>query len=70
MEIEEKMKRVLAWIAPLQLSLIFFLVLTPVAVVLRLFKFDPLRLKKEPKLESYWLPVDENLRPDQMKQPF
>jgi hypothetical protein len=64
------MKRLFARIAPLQLGLIFFLVLTPVAVMLRLFKFDPLRLKKEPDLDTYWLPADENLRPDQMKQPF
>lgn len=64
------MKRILARIAPIQLGLIFFLILTPVAVVLRLFKFDPLRLKKEPELETYWLPVNEEFRPEYMKQPF
>lgn len=64
------MKRLFARVAPFQLGLIFFLVLTPVAAMLRLFKFDPLRLRKEPELETYWLPADESFRPEHMKQPF
>ena len=38
------------------LTLLFFLVLTPLALVLRLMKRDPLGLKPEPVLASYWTP--------------
>jgi hypothetical protein len=38
------------------LTLLFFLVLTPLAVVLRLMKRDPLGLKPEPGMASYWTP--------------
>jgi len=38
------------------LTLLFFLVLTPLALVLRLMKRDPLGLKPEPGLASYWTP--------------
>lgn len=51
------------------MAFLFFVVLTPAAVFLRLLGKDPLKLKKDPKAETYWLPVSE-MDLDQMKYPF
>ena len=40
---------------PLLLGVIFFLVVTPIAVVLRLWGKDSLHLKSKPALKSYWI---------------
>ncbi len=40
---------------PLLLGVVFFLVVTPIAVVLRLWGKDSLHLKSKPDLESYWI---------------
>lgn len=57
--------------APVQLGIVFFLFLTPIALLMRLFKIDPLRLKSDPKLESYWIEGGREAdQPDQMKYQF
>ena len=43
---------------PLLLGVVFFLIITPIAIVRRLLGEDSLRLKFEPGLESYW--IDRN----------
>lgn len=43
---------------PLILGFIFFLTVVPTGLLLRLFGKDPLRLKRDPHRESYWLPRD------------
>ena len=43
---------------PLLLGVVFFLIITPIAVVRRLLGKDSLRLEFEPGLESYW--IDRN----------
>ena len=40
---------------PLLLGVVFFLVVTPIAVVLRLWGKDSLHLKSKPDLKSYWI---------------
>ena len=40
---------------PLLLGVVFFLVVTPIAVVLRLLGKDSLHLQSKPDLESYWI---------------
>lgn len=45
-----------AVVNPIVLSLMFFLVFTPVALFLRLAGKDPLRLKKPKDARSYWIP--------------
>jgi len=40
---------------PIITALLFYLVFTPVAVLMRLFKRDPLRLGREPGAASYWI---------------
>lgn len=60
-----------AIIAPLVMMLVYFLVVTPTGLLLRLFGKDPLRLKKETKSDTYWIPRqvdDEN--PNSMKNQF
>jgi hypothetical protein len=42
-------------VSPIVLGAIFFLMLTPVSLVTRLFGRDELRLKRKASLTSYWL---------------
>jgi len=56
---------------PLVLSILFFVIITPVALVTRLFGRDPLRLKLEPKAKSYWVDRDPHtFKPGTMKDQF
>lgn len=41
-------------VTPLVLAGLFFLVITPYALVMRLFRHDILGMGQEPALESYW----------------
>jgi len=43
---------------PFLLGVVFYLVITPMAVIRRLLGKDSLRLKSKPSLESYW--IDRN----------
>jgi hypothetical protein len=38
------------------LSLVFFLVVTPLSLVLRLFRFDPLALRPPKSSSTFWNP--------------
>lgn len=42
-------------IAPLVMMLIYFLVVTPTGLLMRLFRKDLLRMKKDPQQNSYWI---------------
>ena len=44
-------------VAPLVLGVIFFLVVTPLGLVLRLLGKDLLRLRRDPQAPTYWQPV-------------
>ena len=48
-------------IAPVVMALIFFLVLTPISLVLKIFKKDVLRLVLSKKKESYWILREKDL---------
>jgi hypothetical protein len=41
-------------VSPIVLSLLFFLVVAPVGCLMRFSGKDPLRLKLEPKAQTYW----------------
>ena len=41
-------------VSPIFLGILFFLVVTPVGCLMRLSGKDPLRLKLEPKAQTYW----------------
>ena len=56
---------------PVVMSVIFFATVTPMAVFMRLFGKDPLRLKREPEASSYWIPREPpGPEPDSMKNQF
>lgn len=50
-------------VSPIVLGVLFFVVLTPVALVQRIFRRDALRLKREANRQTYWLPR-ESATPD------
>jgi hypothetical protein len=43
-------------VSPIALGILFYGVLTPVALIIRLLGRDPLRLRLDPGAESYWMP--------------
>jgi hypothetical protein len=43
-------------VSPIALGILFYIVITPIGVVIRLSGKDPLRLKFDPDAESYWIP--------------
>jgi hypothetical protein len=52
------------------LVLTFFLVITPLAVVLRLLGKDPLRLRPDPDAQSFWIPVAPDAPGTRPDKPF
>jgi hypothetical protein len=60
-----------AIIAPLVMIVIFFLVVTPIGLLMRLLGKDPLRLRRKETEKTYWIPRkrDEN-QPSSMKNQF
>jgi predicted membrane metal-binding protein len=42
-------------VSPLIMGLLFFVSVTPIAVIMRLAGKDPLRLKRDPNANSYWI---------------
>ncbi len=55
-------------VSPVTMAVLFFLVVTPTGLLMRLFGKDPLRLAREPDAPSYWLkreppgPAPETMR--------
>jgi len=43
-------------VSPIALGILFYVVITPIGVVIRLTGKDPLRLKFDLDAESYWIP--------------
>ena len=39
---------------PIMLGLLFFIVVTPIGLLMRIFRRDPMGLRREKKLNSYW----------------
>ncbi|ABK43285.1 conserved hypothetical protein [Magnetococcus marinus MC-1] len=55
---------------PLIMSVLFFMVVTPTGLLMRLSGKDPLRLKFDKKCSSYWLDRPPGPDPDSMKNQF
>jgi hypothetical protein len=55
-------------VAPIVLGLLFYLVMTPIGLVIRALGRDPLRLRRDPTASSYWIvreppgPAPETMR--------
>jgi len=45
-------------VSPIALGILFFLVVTPTGLLMRLFGKDPLRLRCDPAADSYWIKRD------------
>jgi hypothetical protein len=45
-------------VSPIALGILFFLVVTPSALLMKLFGKDPLRLRFDPAVDSYWIKRD------------
>jgi predicted membrane metal-binding protein len=56
--------------SPLVMSAIFFLCVTPIAVIMRLRGKDVLSLKRHPDLSSYWITCDPPPNAESMKRQF
>ena len=58
-------------VSPLALGVLFFLVVTPTALIMRLFKKDQLRLQILPFAETYWIKRDPSgPTPDSLNHQF
>ena len=58
-------------VAPVVMGLLFIVAVTPTALIMRLLGKDPLRLRKDPALDSYWIRRDvPGPQPDTMKNQF
>jgi hypothetical protein len=58
-------------VSPVVLGALFFLVVTPIAVVMRWCQRDALRLRADPSAASYWIPRDPpGPAPESMLHPF
>ncbi len=58
-------------VSPLVMGLMFFVVITPIAWLMRALGKRPLHLQFEPAAQSYWIPrTPPGPPPDSMKQQF
>ena len=55
-------------IAPIVMMIIYFIIVTPIALLLKIFKKDILGLKLDTKVDSYWIQKEKDLGP--MKNQF
>ena len=56
---------------PLVMGFLFFLTVTPIALIFRLIGKDPLNRKSDPTCASYWIERDpKELTPESMKNQF
>jgi hypothetical protein len=63
--------RVLGFInSRILLSVVFFLLVAPVALLLKLLGRDPLARRRDPKASSYWLPHPPAEDPQRYKHPY
>jgi len=53
---------------PLLLAALFFLVITPYSIVMRIFRKDQLKLERQPSADSYWQKRTQNIQ--DMKRQF
>jgi hypothetical protein len=58
-------------VSPIALGILFYAVITPIGVMMRLTGKDSLRLKFEPDAKSYWIPREPpGPQPGSMNQQF
>jgi len=58
-------------VSPIILGVMFFVVVTPMGVLMRVLRKDPLKLKWQPDAKSYWIAKDPpGPTPESMKHQF
>jgi hypothetical protein len=58
-------------VSPIVLGIMFFLVVTPIGLLMRLFGKDPLRLERDASAGSYWIPREPpGPPPESLKDQF
>jgi hypothetical protein len=63
----EKVSLILSW---LLLTPIYYLIFTPIRLVLFIKKQDPMHRQFPTEKKSYWIPVQEKETPDQYRKQF
>ena len=58
-------------VSPLVMGMLFYLIITPIALFMRLLGKDLLNLKRDPEARSYWIPRDPpGPEPDTIKNQY
>jgi len=58
-------------VSPVVMALLFYVTVTPIALLMRLLGKDPLRLRRDPDAASYWIDrTPPGPSPDSMKNQF
>ncbi len=57
-------------VSPVIMALLFYLLITPIGILIRLSGKDMLRLKRHRQTESYWLIIDQHAQHSDMKKQF
>jgi len=55
---------------PIVLGLVFFLFITPLSLLLRLFRNDLLSRRFDPKADTYWSEIEQQSSPESMRRQF
>ncbi len=45
-------------VSPIVMAILFFITVTPIGLIRRIFVADPLKQRIDPEAKSYWIPVD------------
>ena len=59
-----------AVVSPVLMAVLFLVSIVPIGALMRLAGKDPLRLRRDPSAETYWLPCDADTRHEAMKDQF
>jgi len=58
-------------VSPIALGILFYIIITPIGLLIRINGKDPLRLKFDPNAKSYWIPREPpGPPPDSFKNQF
>ena len=47
-------------VSPVVLAVVYYLVLTPTGLLMRLFGYDPMHRRFDPDAQTYWLPCEQD----------
>jgi Saxitoxin biosynthesis operon protein SxtJ len=58
-------------VSPVVMAILFYVTVTPIALLMRLLGKDPLRLRRDPKAGSYWIDrIPPGPAPESMKNQY